>query len=113
MSASDTDTIPVGPPASISPHSRWNVVPERAGVEGTGAGKMRWPAPPTPAGPASTSGDPTWKGTDHTREHIPVLVYGPQVKPGSYGHRDTFADIGQTLADYFGVSKMEYGKALF
>ncbi len=57
--------------------------------------------------------DPTWKGTDHTREHIPVLVYGPQVKPGSYGHRDTFADIGQTLAGYFGVSKMEYGKALF
>ena len=33
--------------------------------------------------------DPTWPGTDHTREHIPVLVYGPKVKPGSLGHRET------------------------
>lgn len=54
--------------------------------------------------------DPTWKGTDHTREHIPVLLSGPKVKPGSLGHRDTFADIGQTLAHYFGVSDMDYGK---
>lgn len=54
--------------------------------------------------------DPTWTGTDHTREHIPVLVYGPKVKPGSLGHRETFADIGQTLAKYFGTSDMEYGK---
>ncbi len=58
--------------------------------------------------------DPTWTGTDHTREHIPVLVYGPKVKPGSLGHRETFADIGQTLAKYFGLSDMEYGnQALF
>ncbi len=54
--------------------------------------------------------DPTWKGTDHTREHIPVLIYGPKVKPGSLGHRETFADIGQTVASYFGTSDMEYGK---
>ena len=54
--------------------------------------------------------DPTWTGTDHTREHIPVLVYGPKVKPGSLGHRETFADIGQTVAKYFGTSDMEYGK---
>ena len=54
--------------------------------------------------------DPTWTGTDHTREHIPVLIYGPKVKPGSLGHRETFADIGQTLATYFGTSAMEYGK---
>lgn len=57
--------------------------------------------------------DPTSTGTDHTREHIPVLVYGPKVKPGSLGHRETFADIGQTLAKYFGTSDMEYGKAMF
>ena len=57
--------------------------------------------------------DPTWTGTDHTREHIPVLVYGPKVKPGSLGHRETFADIGQTIAKYFGTSDMEYGKAMF
>mgnify|MGYP005980329739 FL=1 len=57
--------------------------------------------------------DPTWKGTDHTREHIPVLVYGPQVKPGSLGLRETFADIGQTVAKYFGLSDMQYGKVMF
>ena len=49
-------------------------------------------------------------GTDHTREHIPVLVYGPKVKPGPLGHRETFADIGQTVANYFGLSPMDYGK---
>lgn len=53
--------------------------------------------------------DPTWPGTDHTREHIPVLIYGPQVKPGSLGHRETFADIGQTVAKHFGLSPMDYG----
>ena len=41
--------------------------------------------------------DPTWKGTDHTREHIPVIVYGKSVKAGSVGLRDTFADIGQNI----------------
>lgn len=54
--------------------------------------------------------DPSWSGTDHTREYIPVLLYGPKVKPGSLGRRETFADIGQTLATYFGTSAMEYGK---
>ncbi len=53
--------------------------------------------------------DPTWEGTDHTREHIPVLAYGAGVKPGSLGKRETFADIGQTLATYFGLSPMDYG----
>lgn len=55
--------------------------------------------------------DPTWPGTDHTREHIPVLVYGPKVAPDSLGLRDTFADIGQSLATYFQLSPMEYGKS--
>ncbi|MBN1084622.1 MULTISPECIES: phosphopentomutase [Erwinia] len=56
--------------------------------------------------------DPSWRGTEHTREHIPVLIYGPGVKPGDYGYRDTFADIGQTVASYFGLSPMEYGKSI-
>ncbi|MFP1722989.1 phosphopentomutase [Lonsdalea quercina] len=56
--------------------------------------------------------DPTWPGTDHTREHVPVLIYGPQVQPGSRGHRTTFADIGQTVASYFGVSPMDYGTSM-
>ena len=53
--------------------------------------------------------DPTWEGTDHTREHIPVLVYGGGIKPGSLGKRETFADIGQSLSTYFGLEPMEYG----
>jgi phosphopentomutase len=53
--------------------------------------------------------DPTWEGSDHTREHIPVLVYGNAVEPGSLGRRDTFADIGQSLAVHFGLEPMEYG----
>ncbi|MGP4123445.1 MAG: phosphopentomutase [Sodalis sp. (in: enterobacteria)] len=56
--------------------------------------------------------DPTWHGTDHTREHVPVLIYGPKVNPGFYGHRRTFADIGQTVARYFSLSPMDYGKAI-
>ncbi|OQX36696.1 MAG: phosphopentomutase [Oceanospirillales bacterium LUC14_002_19_P2] len=53
--------------------------------------------------------DPTWHGSDHTREHVPVLVYGPTVKPGSLGVRETFADIGQTLAAYFDLPAMDHG----
>lgn len=57
--------------------------------------------------------DPTWQGTDHTREHVPVLLYGDAVQPGDLGHRRTFADIGQTLASYFDLSPMAYGTRLF
>lgn len=57
--------------------------------------------------------DPTWTGSDHTREHIPVLVYGPKVKPGPLGLRHTFADIGQTVAKHLNLSAMDYGKPLF
>jgi len=53
--------------------------------------------------------DPTWPGSDHTREHIPVLVYGPAVTPGSLGLRESFADIGQSLATHFRLSPMDYG----
>ena len=53
--------------------------------------------------------DPTWKGTDHTREHIPVLAYGAGVKPGPLGKRETFADIGQSIATMFDLPPMDYG----
>jgi len=53
--------------------------------------------------------DPTWPGSDHTREHIPVLVYGAGVAPGSLGLRESFADIGQSLTVHFGLSPMDYG----
>ncbi len=55
--------------------------------------------------------DPTFKGTDHTREYIPLLVFGPGIKPGFIGARNTFADIGQTLAEYFGLTPFEHGKS--
>ncbi|CCN73435.1 phosphopentomutase [Vibrio nigripulchritudo] len=55
--------------------------------------------------------DPTWPGTEHTREHIPVLVYGSKVPAGSLGFLETFADIGQSVASYFGTSPMDYGKS--
>ena len=54
--------------------------------------------------------DPGWPGSDHTREHIPVLVYGAGVKPGPIGKRESFADIGQSLCQFFDLTPMDYGK---
>lgn len=53
--------------------------------------------------------DPTFSGSDHTREHIPVIAYGAAVTPGSIGKRASFADIGQTMARFFGLEDMDYG----
>ena len=55
--------------------------------------------------------DPGWQGSDHTREHIPVLVYGASVKPGSIGKRESFADIGQSLSQFFDLTPMDYGES--
>ncbi len=57
--------------------------------------------------------DPTWQGSDHTRENIPILFFGPGIKPNALGHRDTFADIGQTLAKYLRVKPLAHGEAMF
>ena len=54
--------------------------------------------------------DPTWPGTDHTREYIPVLVAGGGVPTGSIGKRESFADIGQSLAEHFGLAPLAYGQ---
>lgn len=48
--------------------------------------------------------DPTWTGTDHTREKVPVLTFGPGVGTGSVGIRSSFADIGETVADHLGLA---------
>jgi len=53
--------------------------------------------------------DPTWPGSDHTREHVPVLVSGPEVPAVSLGRRATMADIGQSLAAHFELPAMDYG----
>ncbi|MBO2590077.1 phosphopentomutase [Shewanella algae] len=55
--------------------------------------------------------DPTWAGTDHTREHVPVLAYGAGLSAGSLGRRKSFADIGQSIASYFKLEPMEYGES--
>lgn len=57
--------------------------------------------------------DPSFRGTDHTREYIPVLMYHKRMKEGvNLGVLDTFADIGATIADNFGVKKLPVGKSL-
>lgn len=53
--------------------------------------------------------DPSWPGSDHTREHIPVLAFGPEVKTGSIDRRGSFADIGQTIASHLGLSALKHG----
>lgn len=53
--------------------------------------------------------DPTWIGTEHTREYVPVLFYGPQVVATSLGERASFADMGQTLASFFDLAPLDYG----
>jgi len=57
--------------------------------------------------------DPSWLGTDHTREHIPVIFYGQSVSSGSVGLRESFADIGQSIAHYHGLTLLDYGKSIF
>jgi phosphopentomutase len=57
--------------------------------------------------------DPTWKGTDHTREHIPILFYGPNIKPANLGGRRTFADIGQTIAKFMNLPPLKHGIPCF
>lgn len=48
--------------------------------------------------------DPMTDSTDHSREYVPVLVYGSQVKANTdLGIRRTFADLGQTISDYLGL----------
>ena len=53
---------------------------------------------------ADHGNDPTFKGTDHTRENVPVLVYSPSIKPTDLGRRQTFADLGATVAWWLDVS---------
>jgi phosphopentomutase len=55
--------------------------------------------------------DPTWRGTDHTRECIPVLAFGPHLSCRSLGRRDTFADIGATLAAHLRLPPSGHGSS--
>ena len=55
--------------------------------------------------------DPSWKGTDHTRECVPVLCWSPGIVPGSIGRRESFADIGQTIGRHLGLAPLPNGTA--
>jgi phosphopentomutase len=54
--------------------------------------------------------DPTWRGTDHTREIVPVLFFGPGVAPRDLGRRKSFADMGQTIARHLGIAPLAHGE---
>ena len=59
---------------------------------------------------ADHGNDPTTPSTDHAREYVPLLLAGAAVRPGAdLGTRQTFADLGQTLADVFGVGLLAHG----
>ncbi len=53
--------------------------------------------------------DPTFPGSDHTREHVPMLFFGPKIKSQNIGARHSFADMGQTLAQHFGLAPLPHG----
>ena len=60
---------------------------------------------------ADHGNDPTWKGTDHTREYVPVIAFSKTTIGGSLGLRNTFADIGATVAENFDVEAPVIGKS--
>ncbi len=57
--------------------------------------------------------DPSWPGTEHTRENVPVLIFGPGVPTMDLGARETMADMGQTLATHLGVAALDSGTDCF
>ncbi len=58
---------------------------------------------------ADHGNDPTTPSTDHSREVVPLLITGPRVRPVALGRRPTFADIGQTVAEFLGVPALAAG----
>jgi phosphopentomutase len=58
---------------------------------------------------ADHGNDPTFHGTDHTREWVPIFMFGPHIPPGSLGKRSTFADIGETLAEHLNLPLLSPG----
>ncbi|HEY8580525.1 MAG TPA: phosphopentomutase, partial [Beijerinckiaceae bacterium] len=59
---------------------------------------------------ADHGNDPTWRGTDHTREQVPVLAYEPGGVGGPIGARGSFADIGASVARRLGLAPTHSGE---
>ncbi|HMF41397.1 MAG TPA: phosphopentomutase [Polyangia bacterium] len=60
---------------------------------------------------ADHGNDPTTPGTDHTREQVPLLAFGPSVRPARLGTRASFSDLGQTIAEGLGVAALAHGES--
>ncbi len=60
---------------------------------------------------ADHGNDPTWRGSDHTREQTPIMVFSPSLTPGTIGIRTTFADIGESIARWLGLAPGPHGKS--
>jgi len=58
---------------------------------------------------ADHGNDPTFRGTDHTREHVPILAFGPGIAPKAIGGRTTLADMGETVAAHLGLAPGKHG----
>lgn len=57
--------------------------------------------------------DPSWRGSDHTRERVPVIGLGPGFAGGDAGLRRTFADIGETVAEHLGLAAGPHGSSFY
>ena len=55
--------------------------------------------------------DPSWTGSDHTRERVPIMGIAPSLRGGDVGLRNTFADIGETVAQHLGLAPGRHGKS--
>ncbi|KFC75480.1 Phosphopentomutase [Bosea sp. LC85] len=60
---------------------------------------------------ADHGNDPTWKGTDHTREHVPILAFGPGVAARAIGRRRSFSDVAATLGKWLDLGAVGPGRA--
>ncbi len=60
---------------------------------------------------ADHGNDPTWRGSDHTREQVPIMVFSPSLAAGTLGIRHTFADIGESIAHWLGLAPGQHGKS--
>jgi phosphopentomutase len=60
---------------------------------------------------ADHGNDPTTPGTDHTRERVPLLAFGPRVRPVTLGVRRSFCDLGQTVAEGLGIAPLPRGES--
>lgn len=59
---------------------------------------------------ADHGNDPSWPGSDHTREHVPILAFGPEIAAGPIGRRESFADIAATLGNWLKIGAIGPGR---